>query len=323
MPTKVILDVDTGSDDAVALMCAILSPAIDLIGVCSVNGNRNVDLTTENTLRVIEYLKSNTPVYKGCSLPMVSTLIPGRRKNMPYRGPKNADEDVHGDYLPIPRATKKHQEIHAVNWLVETLKSTTEKITLVCVGPLTNLAMALRLDSSIIDGVERVIIMGGGNLICNITSGAEFNFWVDPEAAKIVMDCGAKILMVPLDATHAAYVSRSDCLALEKLGTPAATACSNFIMSRIKGYNVFQPMPVPETVPVHDALAVCALINPDVLTELTDVYVDVNTAVGPADGMSMLDFENRSKKTPNATIALSADREIFIKTLTQVLGTQE
>ena len=316
MTHKVILDVDTGSDDAIAIMAAALSKDIDLIGICSVNGNRGIEITTENTLRVVDLLGENIPVYKGCHLPMVSTLLKGRRDNIPFRGPENKEEDVHGDYLPAPAAHSSPQPEHAVFWLVNTLLKTKEKVTLIFVGPLTNLAMALRIEPQIVDNINEIIIMGGGYLVNNITSGAEFNFWVDPEAAKIVMDCGAPIRLVPLDATHAGYVTAGEAQKIREIGTPAAQLCADLILKRLDGYKKFQPLDAADGVPIHDALAVCALINPNVLTDLMNVHVDISFSPGITDGMSLCDVGKRNKdKKPNAAVAQSADRELFIEIL--------
>lgn len=319
MAERVILDVDTGSDDAIAIMAAMLARDIELLGITTVNGNRNVDITTENTLRVMDLLDEDIPVYKGCHLPMVSTLLKGRRDNIPFRGPENKEEDVHGDYLPAPEAHSKPQSEHAVLWLVNTLKSASEKITLIFVGPLTNLAMALRIAPQITANIKEIIIMGGGYLVNNITSSAEFNFWVDPEAAKIVMDCGAPIRLVPLDATHAGYITAKEAEEIRAIGTPAAELCADLILKRLDGYRKFQPLDASDGVPIHDALAVCALLNPDVLTELMDVHVDISFSPGITDGMSLCDVGHRKKDCkPNAAVAQSANREMFVEMLTTI-----
>jgi inosine-uridine nucleoside N-ribohydrolase len=321
MTYKVILDVDTGSDDAIAIMAAALSPEIDLLGITTVNGNRNVDITTDNTLRVVSLLGRNIPVYKGCALPLVSTLLKGRRSNIPYKGPESKEEDVHGDHIPAPETDLKEQPQHAVLWLVETLLNAKEKLTLIFVGPLTNLAMALRIAPGIVSHINEIIIMGGGYLISNITASAEFNFWVDPEAAKIVFDSGAPIRLVPLDATHAAFVSQEDCEEIRKINTPAALLCADLILRRISGYNNFQPMPVPNSVPVHDVLAVCALLNPAVLQECMNVYVDICISPGITDGMSLCDVGKRNRNVkPNAVVAKSADRALFLKMVREIFG---
>ena len=314
MPYKVILDVDTGSDDAIAIMTAALSKEIDLLGIMSVNGNRNIENTTDNTLRVISLLGKSIPVFRGCYLPMVSTLLKGRRDQIPFKGPEIKEEDVHGDHIPAPETDMKEQPIHAVVWLIDTLTKTSEKLTLICVGPLTNLAMALRIAPQITKNIREILIMGGGYMINNITSGAEFNFWVDPEAAKIVMDCGAPIRLVPLDATHAAYVTLSEAEEIRKFDTPAAKLCADLIIRRINGYKNFQPLDTPNSTPVHDPLAVCALLNPAVLKDCMEVNVDVCVSPGITDGMSLCDVGQRNRdRKPNAIVAKSADRELFIQ----------
>ena len=319
---KVILDVDTGTDDAVAIMLALLSENLDVLGICTVNGNRNVELTTENTLRVVEHLGFNTPVYKGCSLPMVSTLLPWRRPDIPHKGQiDNPSEDVHSDYLSLPKATIKPEKDNAVIWLINTLLQSNEKITLIPVGPLTNIAMALRIEPQITRKIEKIVIMGGGYRENNITPAAEFNFWVDPEAAKIVLDSGCEIIVVPLDATHAAALSIDDQMELEKLGTKASLATSKIIEQRRVGYNNWQPMSNTDTVPVHDALAVCAVINQNVLKDVVHINVDIDISGGLCDGQSLCDVENKNKKSkPNAMVALSADKKLFAKMLISILG---
>ncbi len=318
---KVILDVDTGSDDAIAIMAAALSQEIELLGITTVNGNRNVEITTDNTLRVVSLLGKTIPVFKGCALPMVSTLLNGRRSNIPYKGPESREEDVHGDHIPAPETSLTEQPQHAVFWLIETLLNSKEKLTLIFVGPLTNLAMALRIKPKITANIKEIIIMGGGYLVNNITSGAEFNFWVDPEAAKIVMDCGAPVRLVPLDATHAAYVTRSEAEEIRRFKTPAAELCADLIIRRINGYKNFQPLEVPDAVPVHDVLAVCALLNPAVLKECMAVNVDISISHGITDGMSLCDVGNRNRTSkPNAVVAKGADRDLFITMLKQLFN---
>lgn len=319
MRERVILDVDTGSDDAIAIMAAVLAHDIDLLGISTVNGNRNVDITTENTLRVVDLLEKDIPVYKGCHLPLVATLLKGRRDNIPFQGPENKEEDVHGDYLPAPQAHSKSQPKHAVLWLLDILANAQEKITLIFVGPLTNLAMALRINPQITANIKEIIIMGGGYLVNNITSGAEFNFWVDPEAAKIVMDCGAPIRLVPLDATHAGYITAREAEKIRAIGTPAAILCADLVLKRLDGYRKFQPLTESDGVPIHDALAVCALLNPEVLTELMEVNVDISFSPGITDGMSLCDVGHRNKdRKSNAIVAQSADREKFVEMLTAI-----
>lgn len=317
---KVILDVDTGTDDAVAIMTALLDEELEVLGICTVNGNRGIDFTTENTLRVVEYLGSEVPVYKGCSLPMVITLTEGRRKHVPYTGPEDPEDNVHADYLDLPAATIQAQPEHAVFWLIDTLMKSEGDITLIPVGPLTNIAMAMRIEPAIIPKIKQIVIMGGGYREVNITPSAEFNFWIDPEAAKIVFDSGCNIIVVPLDATHAAALSVDTAEPLEKSEKKAACYAARVIRHRHKGYKRWQPMADVNTVPIHDALAVCAVINPNVLKNVVSTFADVDISGGAADGMSIFDIDKRDKKKkPNVKVALDADRELFTEMLLDIL----
>ena len=317
---KVILDVDTGTDDAIAIMTAVMSENLEVLGVCAVNGNRGIDFTTENTLRVVEYLGKDIPVFRGCSLPMVVSLTEGRREDIPYKGPKDPQDNVHGDYLDLPPATIQEQPVSAVRWLVDTLMASEGDITLIPVGPLTNIAMALRIEPRIAQKIKRIVIMGGGCREVNITPTAEFNFWIDPEAAKIVFDCGCDILVVPLDATHAAAVSIRTAEALERKGTKPATLTARIIRQRQNAYKHWQPMADIDSVPVHDALAVCAVLDESVLGPVVETYADVDIGKGAADGMSIFDLDNRYKdRKKNVKVALGADPERFADMLLNIL----
>ena len=317
---KVILDVDTGTDDAIAIMTAVMSETLEVLGVCAVNGNRGIDFTTENTLRVIEYLGKDIPVFRGCSLPMVVSLTEGRREDIPYKGPKDPQDNVHGDYLDLPPATIQEQPVSAVRWLVDTLMASEGDITLIPVGPLTNIAMALRIEPGIAQKIKRIVIMGGGCREVNITPTAEFNFWIDPEAAKIIFDCGCDILVVPLDATHAAAVSIRTAEALERKGTKPATLTARIIRQRQNAYKHWQPMADIDSVPVHDALAVCAVLDESVLGPVVETYADVDIGKGAADGMSIFDLDNRYKdRKKNVKVALGADPERFADMLLNIL----
>ena len=317
---KVILDVDTGTDDAIAIMTAVMSETLEVLGVCAVNGNRGIDFTTENTLRVIEYLGKDIPVFRGCSLPIVVSLTEGRREDIPYKGPKDPQDNVHGDYIDLPPATIQEQPVSAVRWLVDTLMASEGDITLIPVGPLTNIAMALRIEPRIAQKIKRIVIMGGGCREVNITPTAEFNFWIDPEAAKIVFDCGCDILVVPLDATHAAAVSIRTAEALERKGTKPATLTARIIRQRQNAYKHWQPMADIDSVPVHDALAVCAVLDESILEPVVETYADVDIGKGVADGMSIFDLDNRYKdRKKNVKVALGADPERFADMLLNIL----
>ena len=188
---KIILDVDTGTDDAIAIMTAYLDPGLDLLAVCTVAGNKPLPYTTENTLRVRDVLQADFPVYKGCATPMVSTLLPNRHGG--YSGQRTMvagmDEpiEIHTDYLELPPSTRTVEKEHAVWFYIDTLMHSAGDITLVPVGPLTNIAMAMRLEPEICKKIHEIVLMGGGYQRTNTTAAAEFNIWADPEDRKSVV----------------------------------------------------------------------------------------------------------------------------------------
>jgi inosine-uridine nucleoside N-ribohydrolase len=310
MATKIILDVDTGTDDAVALMTAALSPDIDLVGATTVNGNTGIESTTENTLRVLEWVgMPGVPVHRGMSRPLAR----------PQAQQPNPASRIHGDLLDLPPATIKAQPGHAVDWLIETLLASDGDITLIPVGPLTNIATAIQKEPAILAKVPEIVIMGGAHDHGNSTASAEFNIWLDPEAARIVVNCGRPIRMVPLDATHRALVSTEDAGRLRALGTPAGEAAARFVLKRIEGYDATQPMHRAGAAPVHDALAVCAVIDPSVITTHF-IPVDVEIGGELSVGRTVCDFRFRSRKPANVQFAMDADEPKFVAMLLDILG---
>ncbi len=311
MPTKIILDVDTGTDDAVALMVAALSPDIELVGATTVNGNTAVHNCTQNTLRVFDWIgMPDIPVHQGMTRPLA-------RDQMVQRNPAVR---IHGDLLDlVPARTARLRPGHAVDWLIDTYLASDGDITLVPVGPLTNVALALQKEPRILERIPEIVIMGGAHDHGNATASAEFNIWLDPEAARIVVNCGRPIRMVPLDATHRALVSLDDCRALRALGTPAAEAAARFVEKRIEGYDATQPMHRANAAPVHDALAVCAVIDPSVLTTAF-IPVDVETDAELSVGRTVCDFRFRSGRPANIHFAMDADEPKFVRMLMEILA---
>ena len=313
---KIILDVDTGTDDAVAIMMAYLEEKIDLLAVCTVVGNKPLENTTENTLRVKDLLKADFPVYKGCGEAMVCNLNPNRHAGFKGVRTKVGDmkEDVsmHTEYLDIPASTSKVEKEHAVFYYIDTLMKSDGDIVLVPVGPLTNLAMAMRIQPEICGKIKEIVMMGGGCRRTNSTPAAEFNIWHDPEAAQIVMDSGVPIRMVPLDATHNAYVSTDDTKEFRAMGNSVGDAVADFTDHRIMAYSQLQPMERIDSAPVHDALAVCAVVHPEVLTDLFFTRVDIDISGGFADGQTIVDPRTFVDKPRNCHFAFDADRELFV-----------
>lgn len=317
---KVIMDVDTGSDDAIAIMTALRSPELEVLGICTVNGNKPVENTTENTLRVIDLLESDVPVYQGCATPLVATLNPTRQ----MRRAKDVGEvdgrivTYHHAYLDeLPQSKSKPEKQRAVCWLIDTLLKSEGDITIIAVGPLTNIATAMRADPRIIPKIKKIVIMGGGRLQTNTTSASEFNIVMDPEAAQIVFTSGCDILLVPLDATHRAWVGKEESKRFRDAGTPIGIAVADLLDTRIEAYDLLQPIifAPQNTTPPHDALAVCAVIDPAVLKDVRFCRVDVDFGGSFADGMTIVDPRVRTDDSLNVHIALDADREKFVKML--------
>lgn len=314
MARKIILDVDTGSDDAVAIMAAILSPEIQLEALCSVDGNKDIDKTTENTLRVVQLLGSNVPVYRGCRGPLVKDLCPDHVKSRRAHLVSYVDENgnkiqMHSDYLNIPAAVIKEQPISAVEFYVQYLRETKEPVTIVAVGPLTNVAMALMIEPKIIDKIQEIVIMGGGYNITNETPTAEFNIYHDPEAAQRVIHCGAKVTLVPLDATHAACITKDDCRRFRDLHTVSGNFAADLCEQRIVMHNLGQPLAVPDAAAVHDALCIAYLIDPSVLKDVRHVHCDVGFR-DFSEGQTILDPRYYTEEK-NCYFAFDGDRFKF------------
>ncbi|MGI5887985.1 MAG: nucleoside hydrolase [Oscillospiraceae bacterium] len=309
---KVILDVDTGSDDSVAIMAALLSKDLKVEAICSTWGNLDLEHTTENTLRLVEAMGrgSEVPIYKGCRGPMVKNLC-GDRLPAPVRKlyKDGVEVHMHDPELDLPKATIKPQELPAPLFYVDYLMNAREKVTLIPVGPLTSLGHAFRIRPEIVKNIEEIVIMGGGDRVANDTPCAEFNIWADPEAAQIVIDSGAKITWVPLDATHAAYLTKKDCEKFRKIGTFEAKFAADLIDHRILAHTLGQPLAEPDAAAVHDPLCVCYCIDPTVLTDVRDVNIRLGF-YGIGEGETIVDRREKPDK-PNCRFAFGADRKKF------------
>ena len=314
MPRKIILDVDTGSDDACAIMLAHLHPDIQLEAVCTVSGNQPLPNTTENTLRIKDLLKADFPVYRGCASSFVKNLIEPklqRAKNVDAHDEQGNVIHIHKDYFDLPESVSKIEDTPAPIFYVNYLKNTKEPVTVVMVGPLTNLAVALLIDPSIVDNIEEIVIMGGGCNASNVSSSAEFNIYDDPEAAQRVIHCGAKITMVPLDATHKAYISQADSDELKKIGTPAALFAASQLDVRILVHDQCQPLEVEHTCALHDPLCVAYLIDPTVLKDVRFCNVEISTT-GFTVGQTVVD-QRAFQDNRNVHFAFDGDHEKFSK----------
>ena len=313
--TKIILDVDTGTDDAVAIMAAVKHPDIDLVAVCSVAGNKPLVNTTENSLRVLQALGSDVPVYRGCAQPLVksitSTRIPDHGGTMTIVDGK--EYHVHPEYLDLPASKRSFEELPAPMFYVDYLRKAKEPVTIVAVGPLTNLAVALLMDHDIVRNISRIVIMGGGDRCANRTPVAEFNIWADPDAAQWVVHCGAGILMVPLDATVCTAFTKEDAEDFRRLDTFCGRFCADLIDLRIDADRAINPTCPDDNTAIHDALALVAAMDESVLRDVEQVRCDIGLA-DFAEGATLI---TRSKEfltdefEKNVRFAFSADKERY------------
>jgi len=313
---KVILDVDTGSDDSIALLLAHLSHKFDILGITVTWGNNSVDDCVSNTLRVVDFMNADIPVYRGCSKPIVRELDADRLAKNPGNAISFYEDGIcytiHPKELPLLPAHSKAQSKHACSFLVETLMNSNEKITLIPVGPPTNIGMAFRMEPRIRDHIEEVVFMGGSVGMGNVTPTAEANFMHDPEAVKIILNSGVPVRIISLNATSSAALSMKMAEKLNDLNTKYGTYAYDIIKLRAK-VSKYLGWTDGTAEPVHDPLAVAALIDPDVIT-LEEAYdADIIAKDDVLDGTLVV------HKNPDSQIriALQADAEKYCEILAE------
>ncbi len=290
----VIIDCDPGHDDAIALLLAFGSKTLQVLGVTTVAGNSTGKNTYHNAVHFLSFLDLKTKVAKGADKPLLRPLI--------------TSSHVHGktglDGFYHKSSGLKHSGMIAFDFITETLLSSKQKITLIPVGPLTNIAIALLAKPEIKTRIERIVLMGGAALEGNQTPSAEFNILTDPEAAKIVFESGVPITMVGLDVTHKAVMYLDEVEALRKLGKIGD------ILARMLDFYGVSYRDRLEGIPIHDALAVAAVIEPEILVT-RHLNVSVETSGELTLGRTVVDFRGITGKTPNCDVALDVDRETF------------
>lgn len=299
----VIFDVDTGIDDAVALILALQADQLDIKGVTVVAGNQTLDKTFYNTLAVVDYFgRRGIPVAKGAEKPIVREQ---------YVDPATHGESGLGTAV-LPQPQLKPYPYDAVTFLKETLENTQEKITLVPVGPLTNVAIFLMSYPHLKDKIERIVMMGGGAFEGNMNAVEEFNIYVDPEAAKIVFDSGIDIVMCGLDVTMKSYTTWDDIMRLKATDTTAGDFCAEAFGVYYNRYVSNSRLP---GCAVHDAVAVTYLLHPEwISTKRGRAEVDVTG--GESYGATVCDFRpTRDKTKDNVTVCLDIDRNQFVDQL--------
>ena len=321
---KLIIDCDTGSDDAVALMTAVFSDRFDILAVTTTHGNLPVKYTTENTLRVLELLgRQDIPVYPGCNEGMVKLLTPGRMVNPKIKAISKVIDGkevaFHDRYLDLPEAVTKPQAEHACSFLLRTLRETKEKIILAAFGPMTNIGMALRMDPSIAQNIEGIVVMGGGVHEANKSMAAESNFFNDPEAAKIVLECGAPVVVIPLDATNDVALSREDIAKIASSGTTAATFAAGLVLHALEAAELLGFSDNGKN-GLHDPLTICFLLEPTVITDLRHCACDIDLGGGRADGQLLCDMRPGEKPTLPTYVAMRGDKDKYLSLLTHTLA---
>lgn len=293
---KTILDCDVGHDDAIALMLGAAHPQIDLLGICAVAGNQVLAKTLKNTLHVVQHLDLSIPVYSGMDRPMVRDQI--------------VAADIHGESGldgPVfePLRIREEKE-HAVEFLIRTLMESPDKITLVPVGPLSNIGMALRLQPQIAEKIEKIVLMGGAYGLGNYSASAEFNILVDPEAAHIVFSSGVPIVMMGLDLTNQALADMSVIERMENIGNKAGKLFGDMMRFTFESQKILGL----SAGPVHDVTAMAYVVREDIF-ETKPAYVEVCLDKGCCYGRTVCDFYGRTGKKPNALVGMGLDLEKF------------
>ncbi len=305
MPIPVIIDCDPGHDDAMALLLALASPELELSAVTTVAGNQTLEKVTANAIRVLDVVgETGIPVAAGAERPLLHLA--------------RAAGEVHGetglDGPDLPPPSREPEPLHAVELIASMLRERPH--TLIPVGPLTNIALLLALHPELHDRIERIVVMGGAYGLGNVTPSAEFNLWVDPEAAHRVFSSGLDVTMVGLDVTHRAMLSAAKADALREKGHAGLVVSDLHRFYRRFHMEVYGH----DDTPVHDALAVAAVIDPSLLT-LERLPVEIDVTQGPCRGRTVVDQLRRTGATPNADVAVDVNADGFIDLLTSRIAT--
>ena len=299
----IIIDCDPGHDDALMLMLAFGSGLFDIKAVTTSAGNQTQENTLTNALKILSLIHADVPVYRGAEAPFFRNLI--------------ITEDVHGESglhgYDFPPANFKEENISAVEGIAKILAESDKQITIVPTGPLTNIAAFLLAFPNLKNKVERISLMGGGIFRGNMTPLAEWNIYVDPEAAAVVFRSGVPITMCGLDVTHKAVVYQKDIDLFRSIGNKTGHAAAGIL----EFYSLFyreNRIELEGGAALHDPCAIAWLINPAIFVTKS-CYVDVETRGELTSGTTVVDFYNVLNRTPNAEVAYDINREEYIAML--------
>lgn len=300
----VIIDCDPGLDDAVALLMAGVNEKIDIKAVTAVAGNQTLDKVGNNVLRILGFGGIDVPVALGFDRPIIREL--------------NIASEVHGEDglygIKIPESTLKLSNLHAIDLIAKILKESEKKITLIPMGPLTNIAMFLKKYPELKDKIERISLMGGAINGGNRTSAAEFNIFVDPEAADIVFKSELPITMCGLDVTHKAIVFKEDIEKIKSISNPVAKLLGD-ILENLSKYHKEDGI---EGCYLHDPVAVSCVANPNIIKTIP-LKVDIELQGKYTTGATVGNFNKRFNHNPNADVAFHIDREAFVKEIIELM----
>jgi purine nucleosidase len=304
MARKIIIDTDPGQDDAVAILLALASPELEFLGITCVAGNVPLPLTTKNARIVCELAqRPDIRVFAGCDKPLARALVTA--------------EHVHGktglDGITLPDPEMPLQDAHAVDFLIDTLRrEAAGTVTLCPIGPLTNIATAMQRAPDIIGRIQEIVLMGGAYFeVGNITPAAEFNIYVDPEAAKIVFGAGAPLTVMPLDVTHKALTNRARVDAFRAMPGrvgPAVASWTDFFERYDKEkYG-------SEGAPLHDPCTIAYLLRPELFSG-REINVEIETGSELTLGMTVADWWRVTGRPANARFMGDVDAEGFFALL--------
>ena len=299
---RLIIDTDPGVDDAHAILLALAHPDVQVEAITTVNGNVGLDLTTANALKILDAAGKDVPVYRGCDRPLISR---------PTTAAHVHGEDGLGD-CDLPASKKQVQSEHAVHALIRLANENPGELTLVAIGPLTNLAVALSLDPDLPKKFKQLVIMGGaiysrGN---TETVTAEFNIHTDPEAAHMVFSAWPMLTLLSWETTVAYIIPRDALDRFFKLETPRAKFFHDtnqkilgFINQRLGQDMLFAP----------DGLAMAAAIEPDIVTKAEKRFVSIELHGANTRGQTVVDWYGSTQKAPNTDIILELDMDRFLQ----------
>jgi inosine-uridine nucleoside N-ribohydrolase len=300
MTSKIIIDTDPGVDDALTFLLALASPEIQLEALTSVHGNIGIENTTRNALSVLELAQaSHIPVARGCEVPLVSPLYKSDKNVHGTKGVGNAN-------LPEPKSKVINQ--HAIDFLIERVNAEPNQISIFPIGPLTNIALAIRKDPEFVKNVKELVIMGGSiKQGGNATPLAEFNIFADAHAAHVVFHAGIPIKLIPLDVTQQCLLTAKDIEHIHQINSPIA----RFIKDATDVYLDFYRKHGIDGCALHDPLTLATIIAPELLT-FENYYVGVDFSGGISNGHTFADLMNVSKKPANMQVAMGVRGRDFI-----------